>query len=49
VTLFGRENGLGLIATTYNFVEKHNHLAGLEGRFRLDKQAALDFQILGTT
>lgn len=45
----GRENTLGLIATSYNFIEKHNQLAGIDGRFRLDKQTTFTFQILGTT
>lgn len=44
----GKENTLGLIATTYDFIEKHNHLAGLDGRFRLDQQSTFSFQILGT-
>ena len=43
------ENTIGLIATTYNFIEKHNHLGGIDGRFRLDKQTTFDFQLLGTT
>lgn len=44
----GKENSLGLIATTSNFVDRHNHLAGFDGRFKLDKQTTLDFQVLGT-
>ncbi len=45
----GKENTLGLIATSYDFVEKHNKLAGLDGRFRLDEKTTFTFQILGTT
>lgn len=45
----GKENSLGLIATTYNFIERHNQLAGLDGRFRLDQKTTFSFQILGTT
>ena len=45
----GRENSLGLLATTYNFIEKHNHLGGFDGRFRLDQQSVFEFQVLGTT
>jgi hypothetical protein len=45
----GKENSLGLIATTYSFIEKHNHLGGVDGRFRLDEQTIFDFQVLGTT
>jgi hypothetical protein len=45
----GRENSLGMIATTYNFIEKHNQVLGFDGRFRLDKQTTASFQLLGTT
>ena len=44
----GRESSLGLIATSYNFVQKHNQLAGLDGYLRLDKQTTFTFQALGT-
>jgi hypothetical protein len=44
----GKESSLGLIATSYNFVERHNHLAGLDGRFRLDPKTIFSFQVLGT-
>jgi hypothetical protein len=45
----GKESSIGMIATTYNFIEDHNHLGGIDGRFRLDQQATLNFQIAGTT
>src|ERR1051325_6011545 len=45
----GRESNIGLIATSYNFIEKHNQLAGIDGRFKLDKQRTLSFQVLGTS
>ena len=45
----GAESSIGLIATTYNFVEKHNHLAGVDGQFRLNPQTLFSFQLLGTT
>ncbi|MCA1593772.1 MAG: carbohydrate binding family 9 domain-containing protein [Acidobacteria bacterium] len=45
---FGKENTLGVIATTYNFIERHNHLGGFDGRFRLDPKTTLSFQVLGT-
>ncbi|HEU4713116.1 MAG TPA: DUF5916 domain-containing protein [Pyrinomonadaceae bacterium] len=45
----GKENSLGLIATSYNFIEKHNQVLGFDGRFRLDKQTTTSFQLLGTT
>lgn len=43
------ENTIGMIATSYNFIEKHNQLAGLDGRFKIDKQTTFTFQLLGTT
>jgi len=45
----GKENSLGMVATSYNFIEKHNQVLGLDGRFRLDKQTTVSFQTLGTT
>ncbi|HEX8472548.1 MAG TPA: DUF5916 domain-containing protein [Pyrinomonadaceae bacterium] len=45
----GKENSLGFIATTSNFVDKHNSLGGFDGRFRLNKQTTMSFQVLGTT
>jgi hypothetical protein len=46
---FGQESNLGLIATSYNFIEKHNQLFGVDGRLNLDKQTTFTFQALGTT
>jgi len=45
----GKENSIGMIATSYNFIDKHNQVLGIDGRFRLDKQTTLSFQTLGTT
>lgn len=45
----GKENSLGMVATSYNFIDKHNQLLGIDGRFRIDKQTTLTFQTLGTT
>ncbi|HEV2881032.1 MAG TPA: carbohydrate binding family 9 domain-containing protein [Pyrinomonadaceae bacterium] len=44
----GKESSLGFIATSYDFVERHNRLVGVDGRFRLDPQSFLSFQVLGT-
>lgn len=44
----GRESNLGLFATTYNFVDRHNHLGGFDGRFRLNPKTIAEFQVLGT-
>ena len=45
----GKENSLGMLATSYNFIEKHNQVLAFDGRFRLDKQTTTSFQLLGTT
>jgi Domain of unknown function (DUF5916)/Carbohydrate family 9 binding domain-like len=45
----GAESSLGLIATSYNFIQKHNQLGGLDGQFRLDPKTLFTFQVLGTT
>lgn len=44
----GRESSIGVIGTTYNFIERHNHLGGIDGRFRVNPQDTLSFQVLGT-
>ena len=44
----GRQHNVGAFATTYNFVDRHNHLAGFDGRFRLNESTVTDFQIVGT-
>jgi hypothetical protein len=45
----GKESSLGLIATSYNFIERHNQLGGIDGRLKLDQQTILSFQAIGTT
>jgi len=45
----GKESNIGLIATSYDFIRRHNDLGGIDGRFRLDPQTVLSFQVLGTT
>ncbi|MGB8508904.1 MAG: DUF5916 domain-containing protein, partial [Pyrinomonadaceae bacterium] len=44
----GKENTIGLLATTYNFIDNHNHVAGLDGRFRLNKTTTFTAQALGS-
>ncbi|HEY8204159.1 MAG TPA: hypothetical protein VIF81_05475, partial [Pyrinomonadaceae bacterium] len=44
----GKESNIGLIATSYNFIEKHNQLVGIDGRFKLDPKTVASFQIIGT-
>jgi hypothetical protein len=45
----GREHNLGMFATTYNFVDRHNNTLGLDGRFKLTPKIGSDFQVVGTT
>jgi hypothetical protein len=45
----GKESSVGLIATSYNFIEKHNQLFGIDGRFQLDPKTVASFQVIGTT
>jgi len=44
----GASHNLGFFATTYNFVDRHNHTAGFDGRFKLTPKVVAEFQILGT-
>ncbi len=44
----GRQHNVGFFATTYNFIERHNHTAGFDGRFRVDPKTVAEFQITGT-
>ncbi|HEV8588585.1 MAG TPA: DUF5916 domain-containing protein [Pyrinomonadaceae bacterium] len=45
----GKENHIGLVATSYNFIEKHNQILGVDGRFKLDPQSTLVLHLVGTT
>ena len=45
----GEESSVGLIATSYNLVDKHNQLGGFDGHFRIDPKTVFSFEVLGTT
>lgn len=46
---FGVQSNIGMIATTYHFgARRHNNLAGADGKFQLDPQTFIDFQVVGT-
>lgn len=46
---FGVQSNIGVIATTYHFgAQRHNNLAGVDGRLQLDPKTVFDFQIVGT-
>src|SRR5438874_5743980 len=44
----GKESNIGLLFTSYNFIEKHNQLGGVDGRWKISKQKIFTFQVLGT-
>ncbi|HEX8709617.1 MAG TPA: porin [Pyrinomonadaceae bacterium] len=44
----GKDSSLGMIATSYSFIEKHNQLLGVDGRLRIDPQTTFTFQAIGT-
>jgi hypothetical protein len=44
----GAQSSVGMIATSYNFIERHNQLAGVDGRFSLDSKTFLTVQLLGS-
>jgi hypothetical protein len=45
----GSESSLGLFATSYDFVDLHNRVAGVDGRFRLDPKTTFVFEAVGST
>src|SRR6266404_5154642 len=45
----GKQSYIGLLMTSYNFIEKHNQLGGIDGRFQISKQKTFRFQVLGST
>lgn len=44
----GATHNVGFFATTYNFVDRHNHTTGFDGRFKLNPKTIAEFQVLGT-
>lgn len=45
----GKESNIGFLATSYNYPEKHNQLAGFDTRWKINKQSVFRAQILGST
>lgn len=45
----GKENSVGLLATTYSFANRHNHVFGFDGRFLPSSKTTILFQFVGTT
>lgn len=44
----GKESFVGFTSTSYNFIEKENYTAGLDGRINFNSNNAFSFQVLGT-
>jgi hypothetical protein len=45
----GKENTLGMLATSYNFIQKHNQVLAVDGRYRLNQETTATFNLIGTT
>ena len=45
----GAQSTIGMLATTYNFIEKHNQLLGIDGRIVTNPQTVITFQAIGTS
>ncbi len=45
---FGKENNIGIFATTYIFPEKRNHTFGIDARIKLDDKTTISFQTVGS-
>ncbi len=45
----GEGSHVGLIATSYDLVDRHNRVAGVDARLRLDTRTVLTLQALGTS
>lgn len=45
----GQRSNIGFLATSYNFIEKHNQVLGVDGNFKIDERTVVTFQALGTT
>jgi len=44
-----KESDIGFLATSYSYPEKHNHVAGFDTHWKINKQTNFSGQILGST
>ncbi|MBK7994423.1 MAG: hypothetical protein IPK14_13885 [Blastocatellia bacterium] len=44
----GQDSNIGIIASSYSFIERHNNVLGFDGRFRVDPKTIFTFQVVGT-
>jgi hypothetical protein len=45
---FGKENSVGFLGTSYDFVDRHNEVAGFDTRYRLNKTTVFTAQALAS-
>lgn len=45
----GKDSNVGILATSYDFVERHNHVFGADASIRLDATTRFNFAIAGST
>jgi Domain of unknown function (DUF5916)/Carbohydrate family 9 binding domain-like len=45
---FGKENHIGFLATSYDFIDQHNQVAGFDTRYRFNKTTTFTAQVLGS-
>ncbi len=45
----GKESNIGFLATSYNYPEQRNQVAGFDGRWKINKNTQFSGQILGST
>jgi hypothetical protein len=45
----GKQSYIGVLFTSYNFIENHNQVGGIDGRFQINNQKTFTFQVLATT
>jgi hypothetical protein len=44
----GKASNVGLFATTYNVIDRHNQTGGFDGRFRINEKDVFEFQLVAT-
>ncbi len=42
----GKESSIGFLVTSYSYPEKHSHLGGFDGRWKINKSTSLSGQVL---
>ncbi len=45
----GKDSNIGFLATSYAYPQKHNHVAGVDGHWKINKKSSFDGQVLVST